>query len=357
MVLGFQNALSKSSLPFSFSTTTATAAATTTTASVTTSKSRLTGPSIQEQNQYQQPPPKEDNYSLSPIITAARFALLQPEESTDITATRLPCRRHIKRRQARNHQKQLNRNKNRDDEELDDQFSNYFEDYDDDTLMMMLVQRRQRLIPCSSVTQPVALQAKYKANPNLHSRRFTTSNATASSLTTTETDLSTTAKSSPSETRGGSSTAIATAAATVAAHRPLFFWENMVSGAVSRSVAQTIMHPANCMKTMLQNSNDVSFRQLCHPQMFRRLTMGAGANFILSIPHGAVNFAVLEFVRGRLNIAMDTIPALNKRKDALGPALDFMSSCISTISCSIVSTPQMMITDVSNTKIQYADLG
>lgn len=137
--------------------------------------------------------------------------------------------------------------------------------------------------------------------------------------------------------RGGSAGAAASAS--------LPFWENMLSGAISRSVAQTIMHPANTMKTILQNNNPPSMGQLLSPKNFRRLTVGAGANFVLSVPHGAINFAVLEFVREKLDVFVQQTPSLSNKKDRLGPGLDFMSSAISTIACSIVSTPQMMITD------------
>lgn len=130
--------------------------------------------------------------------------------------------------------------------------------------------------------------------------------------------------------------------------RPLIFWENMVCGAISRSFAQTIMHPANTMKTILQSSRGPSrptIAQLVQPSNFQRLTVGAGANFLLSVPHGAVNFAVLELVRKRLQHFVDATPFLKERQHAIGPGLDFFSSAISTITCSVVSTPQMMITD------------
>ena len=130
--------------------------------------------------------------------------------------------------------------------------------------------------------------------------------------------------------------------------RPLVFWENMVCGAVSRTLAQTVMHPANTMKTILQSSRAAdrpTLGQLMRPDQFRMLTRGAGANFLLSVPHGAVNFAVLEFVRGKLNQAVNNVPFLRQRLESIGPALDFTSSAISTICCSVVSTPQMMITD------------
>jgi len=124
------------------------------------------------------------------------------------------------------------------------------------------------------------------------------------------------------------------------------FWESMVCGAVSRSLAQTIMHPANTMKTILQSQRGgPSVAELLRPTAFRRLTYGAGANFLLSIPTGAVNFAVLEFVRHHMGQLVQSTPYLASRKERLGAGLDFMSSALSTIACSVVATPQMMITD------------
>lgn len=126
--------------------------------------------------------------------------------------------------------------------------------------------------------------------------------------------------------------------------RPLVFWENMLCGAISRSVAQTVMHPANTMKTILQSSKTPP--TIAHLATdLPRLWYGAGANFLLSVPHGAINFAVLEFVRKRLDGLVNRYPVLAERSSQLGPGLDFLSSCISTITCSVVSTPQMVITD------------
>lgn len=124
--------------------------------------------------------------------------------------------------------------------------------------------------------------------------------------------------------------------------RPLVFWENMVCGAISRSVAQTVMHPANTMKTLLQQSNPQPLVSYLRPSELPLLFRGAGANFVLSVPHGALNFAVLETVR----IELSKIVAKTKySEEKIGPALDFMSSAISTVCCSVLSTPQMMITD------------
>lgn len=132
-------------------------------------------------------------------------------------------------------------------------------------------------------------------------------------------------------------------ATAVLTQRPLLFWETMVCGAISRSIAQTVMHPANTMKTILQSSRvPVSIPDLLNPKHFHRLTIGAGANFLLSVPHGAVNFAVLELVRTKMS---DLVAATGVNAEKWGPGLDFLSSCVSTICCSVVSTPQMMITD------------
>ena len=145
--------------------------------------------------------------------------------------------------------------------------------------------------------------------------------------------------------RGGGGTVAAAPAA-----RRLHFWEAMICGAVSRSAAQTIMHPANTMKTILQSSRKIpgqkpltvlSFTQWKYA---KTLTRGAGAQLILSIPHGAVNFAVLELVRRQMN----SVVSRSRHADTMqnfGPVLDFLSSAMSTICCSVVSTPQMMICD------------
>ena len=145
--------------------------------------------------------------------------------------------------------------------------------------------------------------------------------------------------------RGGGGTAVV-----VPADRRLHFWEAMICGAISRCTAQTIMHPANTMKTILQSSRKIpgqkpltvlSFTQWKYA---KTLTRGAGAQLILSIPHGAVNFAVLELVRRQMNGSVSRSRHADRMKN-FGPAFDFLSSAVSTICCSVVSTPQMMICD------------
>ncbi|KAL7502494.1 hypothetical protein ACHAXN_000444 [Cyclotella atomus] len=77
----------------------------------------------------------------------------------------------------------------------------------------------------------------------------------------------------------------------------------------------------------------------------RHLTRGAGAQLILSIPHGAVKFAVLKFVRRQMNNLVSLSSYADVINRSFGPGMDFISSAISTVCCSVVSTPQMMICD------------
>lgn len=71
----------------------------------------------------------------------------------------------------------------------------------------------------------------------------------------------------------------------------LRFEKAMVAGAVSRSIAQTFTLPLDSMKTMLQAG--VAGRQLSR-QPLRLLARGAGAQFLLSVPVGALTFGSIE---------------------------------------------------------------
>jgi solute carrier family 25 S-adenosylmethionine transporter 26 len=111
----------------------------------------------------------------------------------------------------------------------------------------------------------------------------------------------------------------------------------MLCGAVSRSIAQTVMHPANTLKTIYQGGNTIAF----DGNMLKTLSRGAGAQFLMSIPNGAMNFAMLESTRQFMSRA----GARRHSRWSNNFTLDFISSAIATVACSTVSTPQMMITD------------
>lgn len=131
------------------------------------------------------------------------------------------------------------------------------------------------------------------------------------------------------ESRGG--------AAAAAAQVSLSFKQAMFAGAVSRSIAQTCMQPANVVKTLLQGRG--TSKQLSK-MSFSLLTRGAGAQFIMSLPHGAFNYATLEVI---LECTAKIFP--DEWRERAGPGLDFLSSSVATLVCSVVSTPQMVITD------------
>ncbi|CAN0307130.1 unnamed protein product, partial [Hapterophycus canaliculatus] len=98
----------------------------------------------------------------------------------------------------------------------------------------------------------------------------------------------------------------------------------------SFSVAQTSLHPANVIKTLLQTKG--SFKAIL-PLTWATLSRGAGAQFLLSLPNGALHFAVLENTKARM---ADIFPV--KSASFL---LDFASCSAATTLCSVMSTPQV----------------
>lgn len=127
-------------------------------------------------------------------------------------------------------------------------------------------------------------------------------------------------------------TVLAIVASTRPVQDPLTNFQTMTAGALSRTLAQTIMHPANTYKTLLQLKNNGKSLNLTPERLLR----GADAQFIMSLPHGAFYFYVIDVVKQKV---LNFLPS---RLDFLA---DFTSSTISTIVCSVVSTPQMVITD------------
>eukprot|EP01038_Epipyxis_sp_PR26KG_P004292 gene4292-6087_t len=113
----------------------------------------------------------------------------------------------------------------------------------------------------------------------------------------------------------------------------LSYLQCMIAGAVSRTMAQTLMHPANTYKTVLQLKGKTTKNTKLSVE---RLLRGVDAQFLLSLPHGAFHFFVIDQVKEQFAKFMP------KKLDFIS---DFASSTVSTIICSIVSTPQMVLTD------------
>ena len=112
----------------------------------------------------------------------------------------------------------------------------------------------------------------------------------------------------------------------------LTFFQTLIAGATSRTIAQTIMHPANTYKTMLQLKGKGHLVNITPERLLR----GADAQFIMSLPHGAFYFFVIDAVKKHI---------LHKLPEEIEFLGDFACSTISTFVCSIVSTPQMVLTD------------
>ncbi len=72
------------------------------------------------------------------------------------------------------------------------------------------------------------------------------------------------------------------------------YTQTMIAGAISRSLAQTMMHPLYTYKTLLQlnsqNHFDIS-------KNVGRLFHGVDAQLLFSLPHGAIQFLVMDHVR------------------------------------------------------------
>ena len=84
----------------------------------------------------------------------------------------------------------------------------------------------------------------------------------------------------------------------------LTYYGLMVAGAMARTAAATAVHPLNVCKTLLQTKGGVM------PALkWSVLSRGAGSQFIMSVPHGAINFAVTE-VRFSLLLPPFLLPSL-----------------------------------------------
>eukprot|EP00752_Nemacystus_decipiens_P016757 g14995.t1 len=117
----------------------------------------------------------------------------------------------------------------------------------------------------------------------------------------------------------------------------LNFREAVLAGAVSRSIAHTAVHPAIIVKTLLQGRGTAA--QLDNLSL-KLLTRGSGAQFFMSLPHGAFNYATLELIMG---FSTKIFPA--EWRERAGPVLDFVTSGVATLLCSVISTPQIVIED------------
>lgn len=123
--------------------------------------------------------------------------------------------------------------------------------------------------------------------------------------------------------------------------RILTVWGLLLAGSIARSAAATAVHPLNVMKIMLQR------REGKMPEFtWDGLMRGSGSQLLWSIPHGAFSFTVIENTKKQLSYWSEKLEFEKViPKHILTPMMDFLSSCVSTFICSVISTPQMVTTD------------
>lgn len=112
----------------------------------------------------------------------------------------------------------------------------------------------------------------------------------------------------------------------------LTYFQTMVAGAVSRTLSQFLVHPINTYKTLLQLQKKGAAEKIT----LSRLMKGWDAQLYLSLPNGAISFVVTDKVKAEM------AKYLPKQLDFLS---DFGSSAVSTVLCSVISTPQMVLAD------------
>lgn len=119
--------------------------------------------------------------------------------------------------------------------------------------------------------------------------------------------------------------------------------QHAIAGAIARCAAQTVVHPLNVAKTILQthNGGETLRRSLSTLDGARlTLTRGIGAQALLSLPNGAINFWAMECARRTTDAALTSL-SLSAPK----PAVDVLSASFGTALGTFVSLPQSIIND------------
>ena len=117
--------------------------------------------------------------------------------------------------------------------------------------------------------------------------------------------------------------------------------QHALAGAFARAVAQSCVHPLNVAKTTLQTANGpAALRAMTSGGLFsmatwRHLSRGLGAQALLSMPNGAINFCVMEGTRR-------FICSVAPRGGAL---IDATTAAAGTAVATVVSLPQSILND------------
>lgn len=143
------------------------------------------------------------------------------------------------------------------------------------------------------------------------------------------------AKLSPAVSRGGASPP-----------EDLTLRQHAIAGALARAVAQSAVHPLNVCKTVLQGRDGAAaLRALTaagplSPRTWRALSRGLGAQALLSLPNGALNFCAMEGARRAIDAALALSGGSAPR-----PLVDAASAGVGTVVGTFVSLPQSILSD------------
>ncbi|KAJ8599073.1 hypothetical protein CTAYLR_007603 [Chrysophaeum taylorii] len=132
--------------------------------------------------------------------------------------------------------------------------------------------------------------------------------------------------------------------------------QHAVAGAVARCVAQSAVHPLNVAKTTLQTheGGEALRRSFKVQGTVPTLSRGVGAQALLSIPNGAINFMAMESARRATDATLDGLGLLEATPR---PAVDLVSAGFGTALGTLVSLPQSILIDqiMSGAKRNLAD--
>jgi hypothetical protein len=122
----------------------------------------------------------------------------------------------------------------------------------------------------------------------------------------------------------------------------------MVCGALSRSMAALVVHPLHAIKVNLQlhrlsstESTPLTMQLFASLLSWNVLTRGLGTQLLLTLPHGALSFAVTESAKRWLQKS----GSQPSRLQVLNSVYDLLAAGLSSLVCSIISVPQMVLTD------------
>lgn len=110
----------------------------------------------------------------------------------------------------------------------------------------------------------------------------------------------------------------------------LTFVERLIAGSIARTVAQTVLHPLDTLRTRAQakKRGDVGAAAAAEP-LARTLARGILPQVLLAGPAGALQFAMLEYARGQLSGVLPSTAAVN-----------LLSAACGALAASVVRVPQ-----------------